>query len=59
MERAPVIWEGVERGVLAIERQGNIEAEFILSGPLKDALISSGALRTTVEQNGQDAELDA
>lgn len=46
MERAPVIWEGVERGVLAIERQGNIEAEFVLSGPLKDALISSGALRT-------------
>ncbi|MFG1426411.1 hypothetical protein [Roseixanthobacter glucoisosaccharinicivorans] len=59
MERAPIIWEGVERGVLAIERQGNIEAEFILPGPLKDALISSGALRTTVEQNGQDEELDA
>ena len=43
MERAPVIWEGVERGVLAIERQGTIEAEFILSDPLKDALKSSGA----------------
>lgn len=59
MGRAPVIWEGVESGVLAIERRGNIEAELILSGPLKDALISSGALRTTVEQDGRDAELDA
>lgn len=43
-QRSPVIWDGVHRGVLSIERTGVVEQRMLMPDALRQQLLSSGKL---------------
>lgn len=45
VEGAPVIWDGVDRGILRIGRTGTVDAQWPAAGPWRETLVASGILK--------------